>query len=417
MKRLKFLAIPLALICLLSLCACGGDTKPAEETTEAPTTLTDETEATNETEATEVTEALQWPENVSEEPFAIFDFSEGKDMYGDKTVNIIGDSITQGLNSELFYDNSWAALFKEVMAKKYGTHNIGFTSLLAETNEAVPGYELHKLSFPNGEDQWEKYYVSTSAPGGLSYATHTQGAILRLSLNRMEGGKDRHINGFYVYYPEGPYRSTITVTVNGQTVAELDANRSEENWCKRSDYIAIPDGCGDELVIDMIAGDCNNKSVIINGISYIDDPEDIIINNYSLSGIRLGDIGDATLMEMCKANVVILTLGTNDAGFGDIGTFNSKLDRVVYACQENGSLLIVGNMIWERANDPDYGSTFKNALRDAASEAGGYYLDLNFARIRSDEFLEPTREWDVHPTVIGHKLIAEVFTEYLEQLG
>jgi len=354
-----------------------------------------------------------WLDDFTADPYSVFDFSEGKDMYGDKTINIIGDSISQGLNSDLFYDNSWASLFKEVIAKKYGTHNIGYVSLLDRTNEAVPGREMHTISFPNGE--WDRYYVSGNTPGGMSYATHQQGSILRIEVNRQEGGKDRHINGFYIYYPEGPYRSTFTVQVNGQEVAQIDANRSEENGCARSAYIPLPENCPDDVQIDLIAGDCTDKSVIISGISYIDDPEELIVNNYSLSGIRLVDIDDATLKNMCKANVVILTLGTNDSGTGvDISWFQSKLESVKQACEENGSLLIVGNMIWDRADDPDYAADFKAALRNAAEAVGGYYIDMNTARIRSDEFLETSRPWDVHPTVVGHKLIAQVLCEYLE---
>lgn len=405
----RFLTMLLAAAGLFTLCACAGT--PEQESQSEPVSEAPSSESS--APSTEAPEPESWLDALSSEPFAIFDFSEGKDMYGDKTVNIIGDSISQGLNSDLFYDYSWAALFKEAIAKKYGTHNIGFVSLLDRTNEAVPGREIHTVSFPQGE--WERYYVSGNTPGGMSYATHEQGAILRIEVNRQEGGKDRHINGFYVYYPEGPYRSTITVQVNGQELAVIDANRSEVNGCGRSEYIALPENCPDEVQIDLIAGDCTNKSVIISGISYIDDPDDLIVNNYSLSGIELVQIDDDALQKMCKANVVILTLGTNDAGLGaDIGIFNSKLDRVKYACQENGSLLIIGNMIWDREADPDYASAYKNALRDAADEAGGYYLDFNFARIRSDKFLEASRPWDVHPTVIGHDLIAQVLCEYLE---
>lgn len=405
----RFLTMLLAAAGLFTLCACAGT--PEQESQSEPVSEAPSSESA--APSSETPEPESWLDALSSEPFAIFDFSEGKDMYGDKTVNIIGDSISQGLNSDLFYDYSWAALFKEAIAKKYGTHNIGFVSLLDRTNEAVPGREIHTVSFPQGE--WERYYVSGNTPGGMSYATHEQGAILRIEVNRHEGGKDRHINGFYVYYPEGPYRSTITVQVNGQELAVIDANRSEVNGCGRSEYIALPENCPDEVQIDLIAGDCTNKSVIISGISYIDDPNDLIVNNYSLSGIELVQIDDDALQKMCRANVVILTLGTNDAGLGaDIGIFNSKLDRVKYACQENGSLLIIGNMIWDREADPDYASAYKNALRDAADEAGGYYLDFNFARIRSDKFLEASRPWDVHPTVVGHDLIAQVLCEYLE---
>lgn len=404
----RLLSVFLMAVSLFTLCGCGGG---------ASTPSTPSTEPSNEdvTPSTEQQTASEsWLDAYSSEPFAVFDFSEGKDMYGDKTINIIGDSISQGLNSDLFYDNSWASLFKEVIAKKYGTYNIGYVSLLDRTNEAVPGREMHTITF---DGAWDRYYVSGNTPGGMSYATHEAGAVMHIEVNRMEGGKDRHINGFYVYYPEGPYRSTITVKVNGEQMAVIDANRPEENGCARSAYIALPENCPDLVQIDLIAGDCTNKSVIISGISYIDDPNALIVNNYSLSGIRLADIEDTALQNMCKANVVILTLGTNDSGTGiDIGTFKSKLDRVVFACQENGSLLIVGNMIWDRENDPNYASAFKNALHNAADAAGGYYLDMNFAKIRSPEFLEVSRPWDVHPTVTGHKLIAQVLCEYLEAL-
>ena len=80
-------------------------------------------------------------------------------------------------------------------------------------------------------------------------------------------------------------------------------------------------------------------------------------------------------------------------------------------------MLIVGNMIWDRADDPNYASVYKTSLRNAADAVGGYYLDLNFARIRSEKFLEASRPWDVHPTVVGHKLIAQVLCQYLEEIG
>lgn len=400
----RFMAASLVAASLFTLCACGsGNSASTTEETMNNTTLT-----------TEQSQPEHWLDAVSDKPFAVFDFSEGKDMYGDKTVNIIGDSISQGLNSDLFYDYSWAALFKEVMAKKYGTHNMGYVSLVARTNEAVPGREIHTITY---DGAWDRYYVSSNTPGGCSYASHEEGATMHIEVNRKEGGKDRHINGFYVYYPEGPYRSTFKVLVNGQEMTVIDAQKPEENGCARSAYIALPENCPDEVKIDLVVGACNNQSVIISGISYIDDPNDIIVNNYSLSGIRLADISDSTLVEMCKANVVILTLGTNDCGTGiDIGTFNAKLERVKYACQENGSLLIVGNMIWDREAEPDYGEAFKKSLRNAADAVGGYYLDMNFAKVRSPEFLEVSRPWDVHPTIVGHDLIAQVLCEYLEAL-
>ena len=185
MLKKRFLTMFLAAASLFTLCACAGT--PTQESQSEPASEAPPSEAP--AVSSEVSEPENWLDALTSEPFAIFDFSEGKDMYGDKTINIIGDSISQGLNSDLFYDYSWAALFKEAIAKKYGTHNIGYVSLLDRTNEAVPGREIHTISFPQGE--WERYYVSGNTPGGMSYATHQQGSVLRIEVNRQEGGKDR----------------------------------------------------------------------------------------------------------------------------------------------------------------------------------------------------------------------------------
>ncbi|MDD6160537.1 MAG: SGNH/GDSL hydrolase family protein, partial [Oscillospiraceae bacterium] len=71
-----------------------------------------------------------WLDQISTESFRVFDFTEGKDLYGDRSISIIGDSITQGRIAPLHYDQSWVALFKKALSKKYGTHNMGYVSLL-----------------------------------------------------------------------------------------------------------------------------------------------------------------------------------------------------------------------------------------------------------------------------------------------
>ena len=134
MLKKRFLTMFLAAASLFTLCACAGT--PTQESQSEPASEAPSSEAP--AASSEAPAPENWLDALSAEPFAIFDFSEGKDMYGDKTINIIGDSISQGLNSDLFYDYSWAALFKEAIAKKYGTHNIGYVSLLDRTNGLCP---------------------------------------------------------------------------------------------------------------------------------------------------------------------------------------------------------------------------------------------------------------------------------------
>ena len=67
----------------------------------------------------------------------LLNFETGLDMYGEKSINIIGDSISQGKNAEKLYDDSWAAIFKRAINEKFGTNNIGFVSFNASDSYGV----------------------------------------------------------------------------------------------------------------------------------------------------------------------------------------------------------------------------------------------------------------------------------------
>ena len=88
----RFMATCMMAASLFTMCACGSGNSAS---------TTEET-MNNVTSTTEQSQPENWLDAVSDKPFAVFDFSEGKDMYGDKTVNIIGDCLSQGLNSDLF---------------------------------------------------------------------------------------------------------------------------------------------------------------------------------------------------------------------------------------------------------------------------------------------------------------------------
>ena len=86
MLKKRFLTMFLAAASLFTLCACAGaptQESQSEPASEAPSS---ETPAVS----SEVSEPENWLDALTSEPFSIFDFSEGKDMYGDKTINIIG---------------------------------------------------------------------------------------------------------------------------------------------------------------------------------------------------------------------------------------------------------------------------------------------------------------------------------------
>lgn len=347
-------------------------------------------------------------ENIGE---TILNFDTGMDLYGERAINILGDSISQGLDSQRFYDQSWSSLFKGALNQSLGTNNLGFVSLNCSYNNGAMR-EIHSVNPLTSNWVKKSGWEEGSVPGNVSYVSYsTEEEILEISLNRKADGIDRHINGFYLHYAKGPAYYKFEVYINGEYITAVNCNAEAVNTYARSPYIAIPDSCGDEISIQIVKPASDSYTQIkVGGVSYRENPTDTVtVNNYSLSGVRLCEYSDELITKLAKANVVILTLGTNDAGTNAaIATFRHKLDVLVEACKANGSTLIVGDVIWARNGSVDWATPYQNALYAASVRANGYYVD--FTTI--PQVLEGADDI-CHPAVKGHRLIAQKLCNFL----
>jgi len=230
---------------------------------------------------------------------------------------------------------------------------------------------------------------------------------LEITLNRKQYGIDRHINGFYIYYVQNSNYGSFDVMVNSKKVATINSNGSK-NKCARSEYIKIPSGIGDALTIEIVKTDA--KTVAISGMSYIDNPNAVIVNNYSLSGFSVGQMEDELIQQLAKTNIVIFTLGYNDVGYDtDLEKFENKLDILVESCNKNDSLLIVGSMFWARNGNKNWADRYKQQLRQASQNAKGYFID--FSTLPTDKVLDLNVDGG-HPSISGHKLLGEKLCEF-----
>lgn len=345
-------------------------------------------------------------------------FDKGLDMFGEKSINIIGDSISQGFNAPKLYDQSWVSLFKNALNAKNGTYNLGFVSLHHFDDWGVEDCsEIHNVQVTKPGWVKKSGTESGNTPGCYSYtaAQFTEGATLEISVNRKEGGIDRHINGFYIYYIQGATYGSFEIKINGKSVKTIDCSNSAYNSCARTPYIQVPADCGDMLTVEIIKLTNGVAPVTISGISYVDKPGAVTVNNYSLGGLQTLDLEDDLLRELAKANIVIFTMGTNDAGLkNDINEFKRKLSVVVDACKENGSTLIVGDVIWARDGNDWWATEYKNALKQMAKDANGYFIDFTTIPISKVLDLVSDKRDICHPTVEGHKLLAEKLCSFFE---
>lgn len=404
MKKLFSLLLTLLLVFALVLSA--GCKKEGAATNNTSSALPEEPAADDRPRGEPLTEEeLPYEKYIYETGFYSFndndfptlDFSQANGYYGDISINIIGDSISEGAQAKAIYNNGYPALFKNSLNKTIDSKNWGYVIPFNTT-----GYGDKEIHFFRAESGgWQRETHSPNTPGFVCYKSgDSAGSTAVIELDRRADGYDRHINGFYLYYSSGPTNGGFDVYVNDTKVYSVAGN-GEMNLMARTEYIAIPDGVRNTFKIRIVKTD--KAMVSLNGICYAEQDGGVFVNTYACSGMTACEVNNSLLKDMCKANYVVFALGYNDVGKGDPVTYAQKLQVVVDACKESGATLIFLDFLWPQSNAPSWGQNIRNVIFDAAKAAEGYYINFtDFYKIDPSYILADT----AHPTPNGYRLVA-----------
>lgn len=273
-------------------------------------------------------------------------FNKGRDAYGGKSINILGDSISHGANAPNIPDHSYVGLLKKAVAKKFGVYNYGFTSLLCTFDNPDGTYqELHTIDLAAGE--WG-HGGGEGAAGHLGfelYRSLSGQAKMTVTVDRNATDAGRHVKGLYVYYEAGPAQGSFRVEAAGRTLATVDCRRDKTDTCARSPYIPLPANLPAKAEIRVVSSGA--APVVITGFGYAEEPNGVTVQNYSRSGLQLVEVGNDVIQSVCRANVVVLALGFNDAGMqADHAAFRNKINRIIRSCEASGAKLAVVDTLW-----------------------------------------------------------------------
>lgn len=402
----KNISLLLILVLVLSLSLCAGCKKEDAATDNNSSALPEEP-AQDERPRGEalLEEELPYEKYIYEDGFYTFgkdfptlDFGEAKGYHGDITINIIGDSISEGAQAKAIYNNGYPALFKNSLNKTIDSKNWGFVIPFGTNGNGDK--DLHMFYAESGG--WLRETHSPSTPGFVCYRSgDAAGSTAVIELDRRAEGVDRNINGFYLYYSSGPTYGGFDVYVNDTKVYSV-AGKGKLNLMARTEYIAIPDGTRNNFKIRVQKTD--SEMVSINGVCYAEKDGGVFVNTYACSGMTACEVNNSLLKDMCKANYVIFALGYNDVGKDDPVTYAQKLQVVVDACKESGATLICLDFMWNPSNaSTSWGQDIKSAMFDAAKNANGYYIDFTYLiKVDRDFVLADA----AHPTPKGYKLVA-----------
>lgn len=370
--------------------------------------------------------------------------TDNRDWWGEKSVALLGDSISFGAGAEgNLADYCYAGMLKKAFNKANGSTNYGFmpayTTNWSPRSEEVCGWPTMTggPGVSGNSDGWsETDNGNRLMTFGLT--AYKQYASLTYKLR---SGYD--FEYMCVYYQTGPSHGSFVVADNrdgmGYDKTEVGASSAKVYDCentvnetKRTGFFRVDD-FQNGFSINIVSGD--NQPVTICGLGFYNDISGnaITFNKYTRGGAMLTSLSDTVLSQAASSGTLILGLGYNDAFWGhEYGytkaDFTNRINYLIAECNKNGTKVVVNDYLWSnyntlaqykawgadlRAQIDEKFVFFRSELKRLAKETDGIYVsqedtwgDLIIGYANAND--------GVHPVNAGHEFMA---TALLEAMG
>ncbi len=361
------------------------------------------------------------------------------DCWGEKSVAILGDSISFGAGCEgNIADKSYAGIVKKAVNAKNGSPNYGF----------MPAYTTNWSPRSDEVCSWPTMTGGpgvTGNPGGWSETDNGDRLMyFGLTAYKQYAGLTYTLRSGYnfeyfcVYYQTGPGYGTFVLsnvvdgmgydqaTIDGTVVYDCE---NTVNETKRTGFYRVSD-FPNGMTIAITSAD--NSPVTINGLGFYNDISGnyVTFNKYTRGGAMLTPLSDKVLSQAASAGTLIVGLGYNDAFWGNAygytkENFSNRIDYLIKECNKNGTNVIVNDYLWNNYNTlPTYKNYsaavkadvdekfafFTQELKRLANETNGIYIDQE-ARWGSELMTYVNANDGVHPLNGGHALMAQTILE------
>ncbi len=361
------------------------------------------------------------------------------DWWGEKSVAILGDSISFGSGCEgNIADNSYAGIVKKAVNAKNGSPNYGFmpayTTNWSPRSEEVCAWPSMTggPGVPGNDQGWSE----TDSGDRLMYfglTAYKQYASLTYKLR-----SGYNYEYFCVYYQTGPGYGTFVMsnvvdglgydqaTVDGTVVYDCENTVCET---KRTGFYRVSD-FPNGMTIAITSAD--NSPVTVCGLGFYNDISGkyITFNKYTRGGAMLTPLSDTVLSQAASAGTLIMGLGYNDAFWGNAYSytkekFSDRINYLIAECNKNGTNVIVNDYLWSNyktlAAYQGYGAAtkadvdekfvfFREELKRFAAETNGIYINQE-ARWGNELLTHVNANDGVHPVNAGHALMAQTILE------
>lgn len=313
-----------------------------------------------------------------------------KNIFGENNINLIGDSVSWGLNSSIIPIDSYASILRRIIQNEYTTSNYGFVSIDdTVTTDSGTFNQIHKIEKIGA---WNYLDFPSVVGGKIIYSSQNNA---RLNINSGVGAKL-----IRVFFIKNASSGTFDVEIDGVVVKTITSYSASDDLFAYEDIQIQKEGSFDYSIVNK-----TGENLIV-GLSYIDEKDNVTFNNYGRNSLALSEIPNQTLDVLLNANLLFFVLGINDTWKSNINTFTQKINYCIAKINELKTKTVVIDVM----TSFDYENPFRKELRRLALETNSRYIDFtkelgttNEQELINIGFLSD----NVHPTTLGHKMIAE----------
>ena len=306
-----------------------------------------------------------------------------------KSINILGDSISHGANSIDIYENSWVSIFRKAVQLETQCYSHGFVNLQTPIggSDGITSNDILNIDLGSS---WKK---SNSTYNLGNYYIYTTVANAEASIT-VSNINNKIVD---IIHQQSTSVGSFEVYINGKLSTTVNTKGSQNN------YIANARITSDEAIKEIKFKHISGTS-IISGLVFLDGTDDIVVNNYSRSGLRLAQEKDNVLDFVMDSNIVFICLGHNDSSDSliSIADFATKINTIKSLYDSYKPYIIVCDFIWNNAY-----ADYTEQLKDLADYCNGKYIDFwkvdNAQTLVNAGYLSDTS----HPSPLGMEIIAE----------
>jgi hypothetical protein len=345
----------------------------------------------------EVTSALAQKANESN-LYSFMNFKRKQQIadtvYGQKRINVLGDSISHGAHAPDIVNDSWTGIMRKFIQQEFNVINYGYVNLLsmgAEYTDAI------SVSWTGAWTQnGDQTYL-----GAYKFYSVDSTAKLTITINQSTPY-------FKMFMEKNPVYGKVDVVINGTVVTTIDCSLGNPYKSAISSQISLS-GYNFPVTVDLVKKD--SKATTFCGIGLYNNENNVVFNNYGRSGLSFVEVDDSILYNVSQANTLIMALGHNDRyGNKDINVFKAKINTLISYLNTSGAFLVVADFIWHDKPTDQFRQELK---RLADSVPNSIYIPFpDFLWGSDDSWITNGFLYDFsHPTELGHKIVAETIAK------